>query len=37
MNEVIYIKTIRLRKVGNSFGFTIPKELMEKYHLDVIA
>jgi len=25
--------TIKLRKVGNSFGFTIPKELMEKYNL----
>ncbi len=27
------MKTIRLRKIGNSFGFTIPKELMEKYNL----
>ncbi|SCZ11150.1 AbrB/MazE/SpoVT family DNA-binding domain-containing protein [Alkaliphilus peptidifermentans] len=28
------MKTTRLRKVGNSFGFTIPKELMEKYNLN---
>ena len=27
------MQTIKLRKVGNSFGFTIPKELMEKYNL----
>jgi putative addiction module antidote len=27
------MKTIKLRKVGNSYGFTIPKELMEKYNL----
>jgi len=27
------MKTIKLRKVGNSFGFTIPKEIMEKYNL----
>ncbi|MCK8826436.1 AbrB/MazE/SpoVT family DNA-binding domain-containing protein [Natroniella acetigena] len=27
------MKTIKLRKVGNSYGFTIPKELMEKYQL----
>lgn len=27
------MKTIKLRKVGNSFGFTIPKELIEKYNL----
>ena len=27
------MKTIKVRKVGNSYGFTIPKELMEKYHL----
>jgi len=27
------MKTVRLRKIGNSFGFTIPKELMEKYNL----
>jgi putative addiction module antidote len=27
------MKSIKLRKVGNSYGFTIPKELMEKYNL----
>ena len=27
------MQTIKLRKVGNSYGFTIPKEVMEKYHL----
>ena len=27
------MKTIKLRKVGNSYGFTIPKELKEKYNL----
>jgi putative addiction module antidote len=27
------MKSIKLRKVGNSYGFTIPKELMEKYDL----
>lgn len=27
------MKTVRLRKIGNSFGFTIPKELMEKYNI----
>lgn len=27
------MKTVRLRRIGNSFGFTIPKELMEKYNL----
>ncbi|MDH7578938.1 MAG: AbrB/MazE/SpoVT family DNA-binding domain-containing protein [Bacillota bacterium] len=27
------MKTVKLRKIGNSFGFTIPKELMEKYNL----
>ena len=27
------MKSIKLRKVGNSFGFTIPKELIEKYNL----
>ncbi|MDI3546827.1 MAG: antitoxin MazE [Halanaerobiales bacterium] len=27
------MKTIKLRKVGNSFGFTVPKELIEKYNL----
>lgn len=31
--EVISVKTIKIRKVGNSYGFTIPKELMEKYNL----
>ncbi len=27
------MKTVRLRKIGNSFGFTIPKEVMDKYNL----
>lgn len=27
------MKSIKLRKVGNSFGFTVPKELVEKYNL----
>lgn len=27
------MKSIKLRKVGNSFGLTIPKELIEKYNL----
>ena len=27
------MKSIKLRKVGNSYGFTIPKELIEKYDL----
>ncbi|ACL68785.1 AbrB/MazE/SpoVT family DNA-binding domain-containing protein [Halothermothrix orenii] len=27
------MRSIKLRKVGNSFGFTIPKELIEKYNL----
>lgn len=27
------MKTIKLRKVGNSFGFTVPKELLEKYSI----
>ncbi len=27
------MRTIKFRKIGNSFGFTIPKELMEKYNL----
>jgi putative addiction module antidote len=27
------MKSIKLRKVGNSFGFTVPKELIEKYDL----
>ncbi|QTL97845.1 AbrB/MazE/SpoVT family DNA-binding domain-containing protein [Iocasia frigidifontis] len=27
------MKYIKLRKVGNSFGFTVPKELIEKYNL----
>lgn len=26
-------KTIKLRRVDNSYGFTIPKELKEKYKL----
>jgi antitoxin MazE len=26
------LKSIKLRKVGNSFGFTVPKELIEKYN-----
>lgn len=28
------MKTTKLRKVGNSYGFTIPKELMDKYNLN---
>ena len=28
------MKTIKVRKIGNSYGFAIPKELMEKYHLN---
>ncbi len=28
------MKTIKVRKVGNSYGFTIPKELLEKYNLN---
>lgn len=28
------MKTIKLRKVGNSYGFTLPKELLEKYNLE---
>jgi antitoxin MazE len=28
------MKTTKLRKVGNSYGVTIPKELMEKYNLN---
>lgn len=27
------MKSIKLRKVGNSFGFTVPKEIVEKYNL----
>jgi len=27
------VKSIKLRKVGNSFGFTVPKEIVEKYNL----
>ncbi len=27
------MRTVKLRKVGNSFGFTIPRELVEKYNL----
>ncbi|MDD4570823.1 MAG: AbrB/MazE/SpoVT family DNA-binding domain-containing protein [Tepidanaerobacteraceae bacterium] len=27
------MKSVKLRKVGNSFGFTVPKELVEKYNL----
>ncbi|MCK4261288.1 MAG: AbrB family transcriptional regulator [Halanaerobiales bacterium] len=27
------MKTVKLRKVENSCGFTIPKELLEKYNL----
>lgn len=27
------MKTVKLRKVGNSFGFTIPREIIEKYNL----
>ena len=28
------MKTVKIRRVGNSYGFTIPKELMEKYNLE---
>jgi len=27
------MKTIKIRKIGNSYGFTISKELLEKYNL----
>lgn len=27
------MKKIKLRKVGNSYGFTLPKELLEKYNI----
>lgn len=27
------MKSVKLRKVGNSFGLTLPKELLEKYQL----
>ena len=27
------MKKLKLRRIGNSFGFTIPKELVEKYNL----
>jgi antitoxin MazE len=27
------VKKIKLRKVGNSYGFTLPKELLEKYNI----
>lgn len=27
------MRSIKLRKVGNSFDFTVPKELIEKYNL----
>ncbi len=27
------MKQVKLRKVGNSYGFTLPKELLEKYNL----
>ncbi len=27
------MKTVKLRKVGNSYGLTLPKELLEKYNL----
>ena len=26
--------TLKLRKIGNSYGFTIPKELKERYRLN---
>ena len=28
------MKSIKIRKVGNSFGLTLPKELLEKYQLE---
>ncbi len=27
------MKTVKLRKIGNSYGFTISKEIMEKFNL----
>lgn len=27
------MKKVKLRKVGNSFGLTLPKELLEKYNI----
>ena len=27
------MKKLKLRKVGNSYGLTIPKELLEKYNI----
>ncbi len=27
------MKTIKIRKIGNSYGFTISKELIKKYNL----
>ena len=27
------MKKVRLRKVGNSYGLTLPKELLEKYKI----
>ncbi len=28
------MKTVKLRKIGNSYGFAIPKEILEKYNLN---
>ena len=28
------MKTLKLQKVGNSYGFTLPKELVDKYNLE---
>lgn len=27
------MRTVKLRKIGNSFGFTITRDLMDKYNL----
>lgn len=27
------MKTVKLKKIGNSYGFTISKEIIEKYNL----
>ena len=27
------MKKVKLRKVGNSYGFTVPRELLDKYNL----
>ncbi|GFP32184.1 hypothetical protein HKBW3S42_00489 [Candidatus Hakubella thermalkaliphila] len=27
------MKTVKVRKIGNSYGITLPKEVVERYHL----